>query len=518
MSTGILLEVDTKQLDISFFHGLGDISNFARLIPIYKKYGIDIGVKVTEDKRIIVEAAGGRVLEDNAKVNDHHKWSVQNGKMDVTPGNSHGYLCNKIGCNSGLYGLEEKATKEKIWKDLKEVDIQIKHLVEKEIFDKIALHIKNWLRPIVLWHSIGNTNRMQKSFNEKQQQSFTYEMLNRFNGTLLILDWDCRAIWTQHHRLKHSYVEFKKLGLKELAALMYLSDLMIGVDSGPYYYSALTDIPSVGIYFNELHPAEYMIPCKRSLALSMGSRANMIDRGKRFEFQILTTDGSISDCAEWCSRMLKERRYLPEHCDIAADVQLQEIVERKCKGVGVGKSSLSSIYDRNRSFDILLQECKKRFPFKPRFVETGCIRADEDWGGAGFSTALFGRYCYLTEGHLTSIDLDPKNCKYASNWCKQFYNSVEVICARGEDGIREYKDQIDVLYLDSLDSEQPNHQEENLKEFKAAESKLHKDSVVIIDDTPSPGQGKGGLTLQYMLERGWKLLYGGYQVVLVRNI
>lgn len=500
-------------VDLSFYHGLGDISNFARLIPVYRKYGIDIGVRCSKDKQIVIRAAGGRVISEDQNVREHHKWFIQSGKLDQNPGNDRGWEGNKTGCNMRHYGLEQRANHETLWKDLKEVDISIKPLVEQQDWDIVEHTIENWSRPLVLWHSIGNTNSVQKSFDSKQQQEFTFHLLDQFKGTLLLLDWDSRVTWTPHQRLKHLMPEFGGIGLSRLAALMYRSDLMIGVDSGPYYFSALTDVPSVGVFFSNIHPAEYIIPTKRSMTITMGSRSQTLDRSKRFEFQICDTDGSMKDVAEWCTKMLQPRRYLPDkqNCSKAADVQLQRVVQR-CRGIS--RTGISAIYDRQHSFDILLQECKKRE--LKNFVETGCIRADEDWGGAGFSTALFGRYCQLVGGHLTSFDLDERNCKYARSWCRQFAESVEIIQSRGDDGIRGYKEKIDVLYLDSLDTEHAGHQEENLKEFKAAEPKLHGNSVVIIDDTPSSTIGKGCLTVKYMLENGWRLLYGGYQVVLVK--
>lgn len=506
-------EVKMQPVNLSFYHGLGDISNFARLIPVYKKYGIDIGVKCTKDKEIIIQAAGGRILADHDRIDDIHRWFIQNGRMDQTYGNNRGWEENKTGCNMRHYGLEHKANMEQLWKDLKEVDVQLKPFISQQDWDTVYAVTEDWPRPIVLWHSIGNTNQQLKSFNREQEKQFAYELLDRFEGTLLILDWDSRATWTQHNRLKHMQPEFGSIDISRLAALMYKSQLMIGIDSGPFYLSALTDIPSVGCFFEYMHPAKYMIPLNRSLTITKGAGNATINRSKRFEWQTVTSNESIGDYAEWSSRMLKPRRYLPKTCNIASDVHLQSIVQRFCRGVG-SRGNLSDIMDRNHSFDILFQECGKRNA--KHFVETGCIRSDEDWGGAGFSTVLFARYAQLVGGSLTSFDLSPANCNYARNWCRQF-PSTSICESRGEDGLKLYNQQIDVLYLDSLDSEHSQHQEENLKEFKAAEIKLHQNSIVCIDDTPGPGQGKGGATVKYMLANGWKFLYRGYQVVLARN-
>lgn len=512
MSVAELVEV--KKVDLSFYHGLGDIANFARLIPVYKKYGIDIGVRCDSNKEFCIQVAGGRVV--HTEVREHHKWFIQNGKLDQNPGNNRGWDGNKTGCNMRHYGLEGRANHEQLWADLLAVDIQCKHLISQDDWNIVEGITDSWPKPLVLWHSIGNTNRQQKSFNDQQQFQFGYELLDRFDGTLLLLDWDSRVQWTKHHRLKHLIPEFGAIDLPRLAALMYRADLMIGIDSGPFYFSALTDVPSVGVYFDNIHPSEYMIPLKRALTLTMGGRSQTLDRAKRFEFQIVETNG-MADCAEWCSRMLQPRRYLPNTCEIAADVQLQQIVQKKLRGSSMATNALSTIYDRHRSFDALFVEALKRFPKDVFIVETGCIRAAEDWGGAGFSTAIFGRYAQQVKGKLTSYDLDVNNCNYARNWCRQFGEHVDIIQCRGEDGLKNFAHKIDILYLDSLDSDHPGHQEENLKEFKAAEVKLYDKSIVCIDDTPGMGVGKGGQTVKYMLDNGWRILYAGYQVVLVRK-
>ncbi len=514
MST-VLEERKMEVQSFDFIHGLGDVSNFARLIPVYKKYGIDVHVHVTSDKGIIINAAGGIVL--NSPTSQQHRWYIQHqNSLDRTISSIDGWQGNKIGTNITSFGLENKAERSQLWKDLKEVDIQLKELIPQQDWDIVEYTMQDWPRPITLWHSIGNTNRSEKSLNPKQQAEFLYEFIDRTDGTLLILDWDSRAVWTSHHRIKHLIPEFGSIGLSRLAALMYKSDLMIGVDSGPFYFSALTSIPSVGMYMNQLHPAEYMIPLNRALTLTYGNRAP-IDNVKRFEFQLIDDGQNMNHAAEWCSRMLQDRRYCSNFVPKASDVQLQQLVQKKCRGVG-RSGGISTIYDRHRSFDILLSECKKRFPIAPNFVETGCIRASEDWAGAGFSTALFGRYVQLQKGTLTSFDLSEKNAEFSNKYCKQFGERVKTVCSRGDDGLKAYNNPIHVLYLDSLDTEAPNHQECNLEEFKAAESKLHDKAIVIIDDTPNESAGKGGLTVKYMKEKGWKYLYRGYQIVMSRTV
>lgn len=501
---------------LKFYHGLGDVCNFARMIPIYKKHGIDIEIECSADKAFPFQCSGATIIP---QANESHRWWIPSQSIVTNRGNTCGWMGNKSGENLKHYGLNEdnkNPTMDLLWDEYKKIRVGCKDKIEQQHFDIIEHHIRDWQRPIILWHSIGNTNQNSKSFNKQAQDTFLSELIDKTNGTILLLDWDNRVSWTHNHRIKHLTQELGNIDLQRLAALMYSSNLMIGIDSGPYYFSSFTNIPSAVVFFDGMHPCEYIVPDGKTLAFSCGGKAVRFDPNKRFEFQIINYDREMNRLANWVSRMLQPRKYFRDNIPIASDVHLQQIVEEKCRGTG-GSGSISAIYDRNRSFDVLLKECKKRF-IKPIFVETGCIRADEDWGGAGFSTALFGRYCQLTGGKLTSIDLSESNCNYARQWCTQFGDSVNIQCSTGEEGLKKFPNSIDVLYLDSLDTDAVGHQECNLNEFKAAEEKLSKLAIVIIDDTPTMTLGKGTLTVKYMLEKGWKILYAGYQVVLSKAI
>jgi hypothetical protein len=77
---------------------------------------------------------------------------------------------------------------------------------------------------------------------------------------------------------------------------------------------------------------------------------------------------------------------------------------------------------------------------------------------------------------------------------------------------------IDFLYLDSYDYEWNNpspSQEHHLREIQAAFPRLHENSVVMIDDCALPQGGKGKLAIEYLKERGWKILLEQYQTILI---
>jgi hypothetical protein len=57
-----------------------------------------------------------------------------------------------------------------------------------------------------------------------------------------------------------------------------------------------------------------------------------------------------------------------------------------------------------------------------------------------------------------------------------------------------------------------------LKEIEAAYSKLTDQSVVMIDDCQLPQGGKGKLIIDFLIKRGWKKVFDGYQVIMVKDV
>ena len=207
--------------------------------------------------------------------------------------------------------------------------------------------------------------------------------------------------------------------------------------------------------------------------------------------------------------------YLPE--DRGADLQMQQFVQEFC--LCKGTSGLANYWDRNRSFDVLFREATRRFP-KPRFIETGTIRGEEDWGGAGFFTYLCGAYVHRRGGRLDSVDLSPVNCRFSREWTQVYGDSVAVHEQDSLAFLASAQGPVDVLYLDSLDTTEPNHAAHALREAQLGERLVHDRSLILFDDSPwhaGAFTGKGATAIPYLLDRGWRILYAGYQVVLSRE-
>ena len=122
-------------------------------------------------------------------------------------------------------------------------------------------------------------------------------------------------------------------------------------------------------------------------------------------------------------------------------------------------------------------------------------------------------------GRLFSADVSESHVKFARQWTTVFGKAVQVIHQDSVAYLRSFTEPVDVLYLDSLDRNEPAHAEHCLRELEAAHPRLHDKSLVVIDDTPwksRPWTGKGALAVPWLLKNGWQIHYAGYQVVLSR--
>jgi len=375
-----------------------------------------------------------------------------------------------------------------------------------------------------------------------------------------LLDWDRRVPRLASYRVRH-LSEFGHCPLDLLLALMTQADLLIGVDSGPLHVSRFTDIPTIGVWQPGHYPGTYTLPRPEQLNVVLADHTRQWNKFKRIPWNLVEHPGSAFEAAtlaELTQRMLSAPRYLkvltrgigvppvalrtadprvspqtaalpagetptPRQAPLGAgptlaqDVQLQQFVREFCRCRG--SSSLSRHWDRQRSLDVLLQETARRFA-APRIVETGTIRSEEDFGGAGFFTYVAGTFVHRHGGKLHSVDLSLANVKFAREWTAIFGDAVTVHQGDSVPFLQAFTDPIDVLYLDSLDTTEPQHAAHCQRELEAALPRLHDQTLICIDDTPwQDGAfiGKGATAVPWLLNHGWKVLYAGYQVVLERG-
>lgn len=155
----------------------------------------------------------------------------------------------------------------------------------------------------------------------------------------------------------------------------------------------------------------------------------------------------------------------------------------------------------------------------PSVVETGCQRADNDYG-AGMSTTIFGILLKSNGGKLTSLDNSESNVAFCRSRTQQL--PVDVVLTDSRPWLKNYKGApIDGLYLDSMDTEVTGYQDCCLEEAQAATPHLAPNAAILIDDTFAVNggwEGKGAKAVPWLVSCGWCVVCEGYQVLLLRSI
>lgn len=147
-------------------------------------------------------------------------------------------------------------------------------------------------------------------------------------------------------------------------------------------------------------------------------------------------------------------------------------------------------------------------------VETGCIRntTEESKFGDGWSTVNWEYVAKETDSVVYVVDIDENHLSKS----KQIVPESKYIVYTKQDSIeflQNFDKKIDFLFLDSYDycGDEENvrrchvHQ---LNEVKAAMDKLNDKCLVLIDDVfDTNWNGKGKLSIPYLLENGFEILH-----------
>jgi hypothetical protein len=498
-------------VNVHFGHGMGDCVYFAFALPLYVKRGHRVSLSCPPDKRILFAPCGVEIA-DGGPGYLRVPWH-ECGPMDLSTPNYA--ISNKPASNFRHRPMPDIGTPQSLWQEFVDVRLDLRAFILKEHWDDARRFLRDLARPVVLLHTVGNSSQKSKSLAADVTLDLYGELLDVMEGTLVLLDWDNRVPRLAHYRVRHLMDDWKSIPIATLMALIYESDLLVGIDSGPFHAARYTDTPSIGIFENANHyPARIALPRSRQLCLVPRKQNLEWNRKARIAYNIVECEDegiTAKFIAEKAAAMLRGPRYFDaEH--LAGDIQMQQFVFDFERGNG---NSLSSYTDRHNSFDRLFRILRERY-HHPLIVESGCIREPEDWRGAGYSTYLFGTYVNRAGGELISVDICPDHCQFAREATAELSN-IHIHCADSIDFLRNFDRPIDVLQLDSLDTEYPDHAEHAAAELEASLAHLHDNSIVIFDDTVYQARkwsGKGAEAVPLMLERGWEILYSGYQTIL----
>ncbi len=151
---------------------------------------------------------------------------------------------------------------------------------------------------------------------------------------------------------------------------------------------------------------------------------------------------------------------------------------------------------KERSFKIIVEtgtsRGKKKFLFFKRF----------NWKD-GMSTLIFSEFSQIIKGELHSCDISKENIDIAKNFTKKYKNNVNFYLKDSVIFLQNFHKKIDLLYLDSYDGHNVElASQHQLEEAKAVIDKLHKSSLVLLDDK----RAKTLYSTEYLKKKGFKVL------------
>lgn len=185
-----------------------------------------------------------------------------------------------------------------------------------------------------------------------------------------------------------------------------------------------------------------------------------------------------------------------------------------------GKRGLKGfVYDRSQGFQIIFEELLKIKENNFNIIETGTLRNPGKWkdGNSGF---LFAEFVKLHGGYVKSVDIDQKAVDTANKFAGSDHYTAT--CSDSVSWLQNLQNlnSIDLFYLDSMDvkfSKDQKSAEHHLKEFKAIEPYITKDTIVAIDDNSfllnGTRAGKGRMIVEYLDSKGIKPIFDDYQIV-----
>jgi len=169
---------------------------------------------------------------------------------------------------------------------------------------------------------------------------------------------------------------------------------------------------------------------------------------------------------------------------------------------------------RNNSFLKVIEILEQTYSQPITIVETGCIRntTEESKFGDGWSTLNWDYYAKKTNSKVYVVDIDQNHL----NKSMEIVSPSEFVEYTKDDSInylQNFNKKIDLLFTDSYDycGDKENIRKchnHALNEVIAAWDKLKDHCFILIDDVfNDQWDGKGKLSIPYLLENGFELVY-----------
>lgn len=242
-------------------HGLGDCVHCATALRLYIDRGYDVAIQVEPNKRWVWEAAGIPIYDGPDQLPVHPYYYPDMGKFFDLSEPDHTY--NKVAHLFEVDVLPKLGTKEEVWEMLCAQRINAEHAVSNATTDEAAEFLK-WLpKPVVMLHTKGSNWQNEKSIPDSTAFQLLSEMIHSFGGSIVTLDWDARTPTLGHDRVRPIKPNWGHISTEQYGALCLQSDLMIGVDSGPFHLAGWFDIPTLFVS-RQIPPVRCCLPSRNS--------------------------------------------------------------------------------------------------------------------------------------------------------------------------------------------------------------------------------------------------------------
>lgn len=481
----------TEQIVYSFPHGLGDHANAAALFKVYRDYGVDLAVNVSEDKRLVWELAGVPVVDTPGI---HHPWPH---RLEFNrPDGKHNGPWNKTWGNIGWGVMPDIASPGWMWqKILEQKPPGYPSTVEMDqAGDQLKATGLESHGSTVLVHTKGNTSPEQKSLPDDWTREL-YRELSQYFDRIVLLDWDNRVPYPVSSSIIHINDLSRPFTLEHLYALM-CNAVVIGIDSGPLHYARWTRCKRIVGVWHGYHPAATALPDSRALHFTQRRPENHDIRGI---WNLIEYDGNLPT---------------PKAVAEAAFYEYKDYYEYLIDNTSYGYVG-NYLVDRTRTllhaFGRLAYGCRK----EPLIVETGCIRQRDDWS-AGYFGYIAACYAQWHGGRVICIDNEAGHLETARKLLR-WTDRVSLVHSDSVAWLPKIEDTIDLLYLDSMDVGVDGYEDHCLNEAKAGLPKLApKTGQILIDDTfwhDGRWHGKGAKAVPWLKEQGLELYFSGRQVL-----
>jgi len=309
-----------KELKFKFdSHGLGDVCHAAFMVQLWKRRGYEITVQAEQNKIPVWKIADVNIVQDGNLPN--HGYEYPAGFDDLKQPD---WRCNKI-----AHGLMHRAfpkigQQEELWNELIRVRLSADAIITDEVREEATRFLDGMPRPIILLHTRGTNWQERKSLPINTAFQLVRELLKETHGSVISLDFDSREPIVGHPRCKGIIPSWGMLSVDRLCALYNMSDLMIGVDSGPFHLASFTNVKALGV-FRSIHPVRCCLP--NPLASYMVSHAHnhfWDMRESDWRFIKYNSEPSAQDITEAAVQVMSGH-YAIDFCD---DEQVKAVAGR----------------------------------------------------------------------------------------------------------------------------------------------------------------------------------------------